>query len=133
MSATALGSGRALSRAGLGSRLAASLRRRLRRPTPAQVGIAAFAVAVLAVTALLMLPMAAEPGEPSTTFRQALFTATSAVCVTGLAVVDTPTHWSTFGELVILGGIQAGGFGIMTLASLLALLASGASVCRRGC
>jgi potassium uptake TrkH family protein len=75
------------------------------------------------VTALLMLPVAAETGE-TTTFRQALFTATSAVCVTGLAVVDTPTHWSAFGEVVILVGIQAGGFGIMTLASLLGLLAS---------
>ncbi len=85
--------------------------------------MAAFGVAVFVVAGLLMLPVAAEPGQV-TTFRQALFTATSAVCVTGLAVVDTPSHWSTFGELVILGGIQAGGFGIMTLASLLALLAS---------
>ncbi len=83
----------------------------------------AFGVAVFAVTGLLMLPVAAEPGL-STGFREAFFTATSAVCVTGLAVVDTPTHWSLFGELVILVGIQAGGFGIMTLASLLALLTS---------
>ncbi len=97
--------------------------RTVRTPQPAQVGVAAFAVAVFLVTALLMLPAAAEPGQ-STSFRTAFFTATSAVCVTGLAVVDTPTHWSTFGELVILGGIQAGGFGIMTLASLLALLTS---------
>ncbi len=107
--------------------LPARIRRRLvrtvRQPHPSQVGVAAFALAVFAVTALLLLPASAEPGE-QTTFRQALFTATSAVCVTGLAVVDTPTHWSTFGELVVLGGIQAGGFGIMTLASLLGLLAS---------
>ncbi len=123
MSTTEVGNGRVPVRPGPVAHLRARLRRLLRTPNPAQVGIAAFAVAVLCVTALLMLPVAAEPGE-STTFRQALFTATSAVCVTGLAVVDTPTHWSTFGEVVILVGIQAGGFGIMTLASLLALLAS---------
>ena len=52
----------------------------------------------------------------------ALFTSTSAVCVTGLVVVDTPSYWSTFGEGVILALIQVGGFGIMTLASLLGLL-----------
>jgi trk system potassium uptake protein TrkH len=111
------------SRPGLGRRLRARLARVAQTAHPARVGIVAFAVAVLVVTALLMLPVAAEPGQ-TTTFRQALFTATSAVCVTGLAVVDTPTHWSAFGEIVILGGIQAGGFGIMTLASLLGLLAS---------
>ena len=53
---------------------------------------------------------------------EALFTSTSAVCVTGLTVVDTPTYWSGFGQAVILGLIQVGGFGIMTLASLLGLL-----------
>jgi potassium uptake TrkH family protein len=52
----------------------------------------------------------------------ALFTAVSAVCVTGLIVVDTPTYWSTFGEVVILGLIQIGGIGIMTLATLLGLV-----------
>ena len=53
---------------------------------------------------------------------EALFTSTSAVCVTGLTVVDTPTYWTGFGQAVILGLIQVGGFGIMTLASLLGLL-----------
>nr|WP_112280678.1 potassium transporter TrkG [Prauserella muralis] len=67
--------------------------------------------------------MATEGGE-SVDFVSALFTATSAVCVTGLVVVDTPTHWSTFGEVVILGLIQVGGLGIMTIASLLGLLVS---------
>lgn len=81
----------------------------------------AFALAVLAGTALLMLPQARteEVGAP---FVVALFTSTSAVCVTGLVVVDTPSYWSTFGEVVILALIQVGGFGIMTLASLLGLL-----------
>jgi potassium uptake TrkH family protein len=54
----------------------------------------------------------------------ALFTATSAVCVTGLVVVDTGTYWSTFGEVVILALIQVGGLGTMTLASLLGLAIS---------
>ena len=95
--------------------------RRLLPAHPAQYVTLAFTVAVLVVTALLMLPMASED-RTSTSFRVALFTATSAVCVTGLAVVDTPTYWSTFGEVVIAAAVQIGGFGIVTLASLLGLL-----------
>ncbi len=83
----------------------------------------AFAAAVLVETGLLLLPAAHEAGM-TTSFREALFTATSAVCVTGLTVVDTESHWSTLGELIILGGIQVGGFGIMTLASLAGLFVS---------
>src|SRR3546814_15338040 len=64
------------------------------------------------------LPMASEPGE-SSSFVTAWFTATSAVCVTGLNVVDPESHWSLFGELVILALIQIGGFGIIALSSLL--------------
>src|SRR5688572_20439408 len=96
---------------------------RFRLRHPAQLVTVAFGLTVVVVSLLLMLPGAHEPGK-STSFLQALFTATSAVCVTGLTVVDTPTHWSLFGELVILSAIQAGGFGIMTLASLLGLLLS---------
>ncbi|CAL9644637.1 Ktr system potassium uptake protein B [Streptomyces sp. enrichment culture] len=84
----------------------------------------AFALVILLGTLLLALPFAAEDGS-ATDFVTALFTSTSAVCVTGLAVVDTGTHWSGFGEGVILALIQVGGFGIMTMASLLALLVSG--------
>ncbi len=98
----------------------------LRRPAAAVV--AGFAVAVAIGTALLMLPVATETGT-STDFVTAVFTAVSAVCVTGLIVVDTPTYWSTFGELAILGLIQAGGIGIMTLATLLGLLIAGALGC----
>ena len=68
-------------------------------------------------TILLWLPFAAAPGE-TTSLGEALFTATSAICVTGLVVVDTGSHWSAFGELVILGLIQIGGFGIMAVTSL---------------
>ncbi len=85
---------------------------------PAQYVAVAFAGASLFGALLLRLPFATEPGE-STSFVTALFTATSAVCVTGLNVVDTASHWSTFGELVILGLIQVGGFGIIALSSLL--------------
>jgi len=90
---------------------------------PAQVIVTAFAVAVAVGTGLLMLPIARE-GAGSAPLLTALFTATSAVCVTGLIVVDTPVYWSAFGQVAILAMIQVGGFGIMTLASLVGLLIS---------
>jgi potassium uptake TrkH family protein len=85
---------------------------------PAQYVVVAFVGASLLGGLLLRLPFATAPGE-STSLVTALFTATSAVCVTGLVVVDTAGHWSTFGELVILGLIQVGGFGIIALSSLM--------------
>lgn len=94
---------------------------RLRLRHPAQFVVAAFAGAIAFGTLLLWLPFAVE-GEDRATLMTALFTATSAVCVTGLTVVDTAEYWSGFGEGVILGLIQLGGFGFMTLASLLALV-----------
>ena len=93
----------------------------LRRRHPAQLIVIAFAAAILVGTVLLMLPFA-RAGPESAPPLTALFTATSAVCVTGLIVVDTPTYWSPAGHGIILALIQAGGLGIMTLASLLALL-----------
>lgn len=68
-----------------------------------------------------MLPMA-KVGPGGAGFLEALFTATSAVCVTGLAVVDTATYWTPFGQVAILVMIQLGGFGIMSFASLLGVL-----------
>ena len=94
---------------------------RRRRRHPAQLIVLAFAAAILVGTVLLMLPVA-RAGPESAPPLTALFTATSAVCVTGLIVVDTPTYWSPTGHVIILALIQAGGLGIMTLASLLALL-----------
>jgi len=91
------------------------------RRHPAQLIVIAFAGAILVGTVLLLLPFATEEGGRAP-FVTALFTSTSAVCVTGLIVVDTPTYWSGYGEGVILGLIQAGGLGIMTLASVLALI-----------
>lgn len=88
---------------------------------PAQYIVVAFVAASLVGGVLLSLPAASEGGgrPPALT---ALFTATSAVCVTGLIVVDTAGHWSTFGEWIILGLIQLGGLGIMTLSSLIVIL-----------
>ncbi|WP_426300778.1 TrkH family potassium uptake protein [Arthrobacter sp. R-11] len=81
----------------------------------------AFLLVILIGAALLMLPfsrtdLGVDPGLAP------LFTAVSAVCVTGLVTVDTATFWTPFGHVVILGLIQVGGFGIMTLATLLALV-----------
>jgi trk system potassium uptake protein len=82
--------------------------------------VAAFAGAIFVGTGLLMLPVAkAGPGGAS--FLDALFTATSAMCVTGHVVVDTVTFWSPFGQAVILVLVQVGGFGIMTFASVIGL------------
>jgi trk system potassium uptake protein len=80
-----------------------------------------FVAAAMLGTALLMLPFATETGR-STSILDAAFTATSAVCVTGLIVVDTPVHWTTFGEVVILALIQIGGFGVMALATLVVVV-----------
>lgn len=81
----------------------------------------AFLVVILLGAGLLMLPAAHTNVQPEPLLT-ALFTSVSAVCVTGLATVDTATFWTPFGQAVILGLIQVGGFGIMTLATLLALL-----------
>ncbi|MFJ2029341.1 TrkH family potassium uptake protein [Streptosporangium sp. NPDC087985] len=92
--------------------------------TPSRAVVAAFLAVVLSGSALLSLPIAVETGQEAS-WTSALFTATSAVCVTGLAVHDTAAHWTSFGEAVILVLMQIGGFGIMTLASILAVLVSG--------
>jgi trk system potassium uptake protein TrkH len=94
------------------------LRRARRPPSPALSLLLVFIVLIAVGTLLLMLPMASTAGT-STRFVDALFTATSAACVTGLVVLDTATHWSPFGQVVILLLIQAGGFGIMAGSTLL--------------
>ena len=88
---------------------------------PASMVLAGFAAAIFLGTGLLMLPISSETGD-ATSLVTALFTATSAICVTGLVVVDTGSYWSGFGEVVLMTLIQIGGLGIMTLASLLGLL-----------
>ncbi|MCD0453367.1 TrkH family potassium uptake protein [Actinocorallia sp. API 0066] len=98
------------------------MRRGFRHPT--QVIVGGFGAAVAVGTGLLALPVASADGEGAGLLT-ALFTATSSICLTGLAVVGTDTHWSVFGEVVIMLLIQTGGLGIMTLATLFALLLSG--------
>ena len=88
---------------------------------PARFVPIAFLCAIAAGTLLLMLPVS-RAGPESAPFLTALFTSTSAVCVTGLIVVDTPVYWSGFGQTVILILFQIGGFGIMAAATLLGLL-----------
>lgn len=83
--------------------------------------IAGFAIAILLGAGLLMVPISvAGPGGAPPLV--ALFTATSAVCVTGLTVVDTAVYWTGFGQVVIMVLIQLGGLGIMTAASLITIL-----------
>lgn len=95
--------------------------RRLVPRHPAQVIVLGFALAIAAGTGLLMLPVA-KAGDGAASLLEALFTATSAVCVTGLITVDTPVFWSGFGHAVILALIQVGGFGVMSFGTLLGVL-----------
>jgi len=88
---------------------------------PARVLAASFLAAILVGTALLSLPF--STGDGRTSFIDAFFTATSAVCVTGLVVKDTPNHYSPAGQAVILVLLQLGGLGIMTFSTLILLAA----------
>lgn len=88
--------------------------------SPARFALLVFSSLILLWTALLSLPLAAADGE-ITPLADAFFVAVSAICVTGLATVDMATHWSGFGEVIILLGFQIGGIGVMTLASMLGL------------
>jgi trk system potassium uptake protein TrkH len=91
--------------------------------SPARLVLSAFAFVILVFTGLLSLPVATASGERAE-FVDALFTATSAVCVTGLVTQETGEYWSPVGLTIIAIGIKIGGLGIMTLASLLALAVS---------
>lgn len=88
---------------------------------PARVAVLVFAAATLLFTGLLMLPAASNDGT-RTALPDALFTAVSAVTVTGLTTVDTAEHWSVFGQVVILTAIQTGALGVVTIALLLAMM-----------
>lgn len=98
--------------------------RRGRGFSPAQLVSGSFALLILLGTLILLLPIA-RSGPQQAEFTTALFTATSAVCLTGLNVVDTATYWSHFGQAVILCLIQIGGLGIMTLATVVSLVLAG--------
>ena len=94
---------------------------RKRRLSSFQIIILGFAGVILLGALLLMLPISAT-ARCVTPFNEALFTATSAVCVTGLVVQDTGSYWSAFGQAVILTLIQIGGLGVVTVAASFALL-----------
>lgn len=86
----------------------------MRNLNPARIVVVSFGIIILTGTLLLMLPWASRDGQ-STDLITCLFTATSASCVTGLILVDTWTHWTLFGQVVILAMIQLGGLGFMTV------------------
>lgn len=89
--------------------------------TSSRTIIFGFAAVILTGTLLLMLPISSKE-RVITPFLNCLFTATSSTCVTGLVVYDTATHWSLFGQIVILFMIQIGGMGIVTMAILFTML-----------
>ena len=90
------------------------------RPSPGRPVLLGFAALIGVGTVLLLLPISWAGRAPS--IIEALFTATSAACITGLTVVDTATFWSPFGQTVILLLVQVGGIGIMVFASTLTLI-----------
>lgn len=92
----------------------------LAKLNPAQTLVAGFSVIILIGSILLSLPIAVSNGEVN--FLTSFFTATSALCVTGLVLVDTGTHWTSFGQVVILLLFQIGGLGIMSFAAFLAFI-----------
>lgn len=89
--------------------------------TQTQMIAIGYVLVILTGTLLLMLPVSSKSGEV-TGFVDALFTATSASCVTGLVIADTFRHWTVFGQWVILGLIQIGGLGFMTIGVFFAIL-----------
>ena len=92
-----------------------------RKLTSFQIIILGFSGVILFGTFLLMLPFSSRSGL-ATPFSDALFTSTSAVCVTGLIIHDTATYWSAFGQFVILLLIQIGGMGVITIAASFAMI-----------
>lgn len=98
-----------------------SLKRAIKNLTDLQIIFLSFLVVVLLGGGILSLPISSRAGE-YTHLVDSIFTAISATCVTGLAVLDTSTHWSLFGQIIILILIQVGGLGFMTLVASIFLL-----------
>jgi len=93
----------------------------LKTISPTRIIVSSFALIIFTGACLLSLPIASNDGN-SIGFLNALFTATSATCVTGLVIADTLTQWTLFGQIVILFLIQVGGLGIVTLATFFSVL-----------
>ena len=92
-----------------------------KRLSSSQIIILGFAAMILLGSFLLMLPFSTQDGKGAT-FADAIFTATSAVCVTGLIVRDTATYWSAFGQTILITLIQIGGMGVVTVAIAISTL-----------
>ncbi|WP_344782886.1 TrkH family potassium uptake protein [Microbacterium kribbense] len=97
--------------------------RQVTTASPARFAVAVFLVLIALFTALLSLPAASATGR-ATHFADALFTAVSTVCVTGLSTVDMGTHWSPLGLAIIYVGVNVGAMGVLTFASILGLIIS---------
>ncbi|WP_454129175.1 MULTISPECIES: TrkH family potassium uptake protein [Microbacterium] len=112
-----------------GRRLAASATRfghglrELAMASPSRFAVLVFLALILLFTALFSLPAASADGT-RTPFADALFTAVSTICVTGLSTVDMATHWSAFGHVIVYIGVNVGALGVLTLASILGLVIS---------
>ncbi|MEV4777335.1 TrkH family potassium uptake protein [Microbacterium sp. LWH12-1.2] len=97
--------------------------KRLITSSPSRFAIIIFALLILVFTVLLSLPIASA-NRTVTPLADALFTAVSTICVTGLSTVDMATHWSPFGHVVVFVGVNIGGMGVLTLASLMGMAIS---------
>lgn len=97
--------------------------RELTTSSPARFAVLVFVILILLFTALFSLPAAAADGQ-RTALADALFTAVSTICVTGLSTVDMYTHWSPFGHVITYIGVNVGALGVLTLASILGLVIS---------
>ncbi|MBD7956079.1 TrkH family potassium uptake protein [Microbacterium sp. Sa4CUA7] len=97
--------------------------RQLTTASPARFAVLIFVALILLFTALYSLPAAAADGKP-TSLADALFTAVSTICVTGLSTVDMYSHWSPLGHVITYVGVNVGALGVLTLASILGLVIS---------
>jgi trk system potassium uptake protein len=97
--------------------------RDLTQRSPARFAIMIYLALILVFSGLFSLPISAADGR-ATPFADALFTAVSTICVTGLSTVDMATHWSAFGHVLVFVGVQIGAMGVLTLASILGLVIS---------
>ncbi|WP_442928317.1 TrkH family potassium uptake protein [Microbacterium sp. MMO-56] len=97
--------------------------RELAMASPPRFAVLVFTALVLVFTGLFSLPAASADGV-RTPFADALFTAVSTICVTGLSTVDMATHWSPFGHVLVFIGVNVGALGVLTLASILGLVIS---------
>lgn len=91
--------------------------------SPSRVAVTVFTGIILLWTVLLMLPAASADGTP-TPFHEALFTAVSTICVTGLSIVDMSSHWSPLGDAIVFIGLEVGAIGVLTLASIMGAIAT---------